>query len=244
LLLALCLVTQDPPPAAPDPNVAPSAPADGFKPGPAWKELGKNLWFDPAARALILRARVSLREGYLEHLLCLEYTKEHESVLATEAPPRMIHAGLILVVGEPGQPVRYRPEFRAPTGPEVAIEAEWQEKGETKTADARTFVKDQKTGKALETHWVFAGSELFQDPDTKKMIYAADAGDLITVANFPSAILDLPFASSNFDAERSFVAFTENIPERNTPVTLRFRAVAKAAAEGADPAKPAPAKAK
>lgn len=227
LLLALCLVTQVPAPdgagTKDDPGKAPAT--DDFKPDPAWKELGKNLWFDAKDRTLILRARVSLREGYLEHLLCLEYTKEHESVLATEAPARMIHAGLILVAGEPGKPVRYRPEFQAPSGPAIDIEAEWTENETTKTLDARKFVKDQKTAKVLDTHWVFAGSELFQDPETKKVIYAADGGDLITVANFSSAILDLPFASSNSDAERSFVAFTENIPPRNTQVTLRFRAV-------------------
>ena len=43
------------------------------------------------------------------------------------------------------------------------------------------------------------------DPITKKTIYAADEGDLITVANFGSAILDLPFASSASDAERSLL---------------------------------------
>lgn len=227
LAIALWLVSQDPGTPRPVPDTPPAVADDGFKPDPSWKELGKNLWFDPQERSLILRARITLRDGYLEHLLCLEYTKEHESILATEAPARMINAGLILVAGDPGSPVRYRPDFRAPSGPEIAIEAEWKENGATKSADARTFVKDQKTGKALNIHWVFAGSQLFQDPETKKMIFGADAGDLVTVANFPSAILDLPFASSNADAERSFVALTERIPPRNTPVTLRFRAAKK-----------------
>lgn len=226
LMLLLCLVAQD---ARPDSgggrDAAAKAAVDNFKPDAKWKELGKNIWFDAEERCLILRARVTLREGYLEHLLCLEYTKEHESVMATEAPARMIHAGLILVAGEPGSPVKFRPAFKAPAGPEVEIEAEWEADGKAVKADARTFIKDPRNGKELKAHWVFAGSELFQDPDTKKMIYAADAGDLVTVANFPSAILDLPFASSNSDAERSFVAFTENIPERNTPITLRFRSV-------------------
>jgi hypothetical protein len=208
---------------------APEPPADGFRPDPSWKPLGRDLWFDPAAKVLVLRARTAITEGYLEHLLCLEQTKEHESILATWAAPRMIHAGLILAIGEPGKPVRYRPEFRPPEGPEVAIEIEWQEDGKPHRVDAREWVKNSRTGKPLESNWVFAGSELFEDPDTKKMVYAADGGDLITVANFPTAILDLPFASSNSDAERSYVAFAGRIPARGTPVTLYLRRAPTAA---------------
>lgn len=218
-LLVLPL-SQDPP--IQDPAI------DAFRPDPAWKPLGRDLWFDPGRKQLVLRARTAITEGYLEHFLCLERTKEHESILATWAEPRLIHAGLILAVGEPGQPVKYRPEFRPPEGPSVAIDVEWDEDGKTRRTDAREWVKDAKTGKPLESNWVFAGSELFEDPETRKMIYAADGGDLITVANFPTAILDLPFASSNSDADRSYVAFAGRIPVRGTPVTLYFR---KAAAE-------------
>ncbi len=81
-------------------------------------------------------------------------------------------------------------------------------------------MKDEHKGTPLDTRWVFAGSNTFTDPDTKRVLYAADGGDLITVANFPSAILDVPFASSNSDAERGFVAFTDHIPPLDTPVTL------------------------
>ncbi|MCA1686167.1 MAG: hypothetical protein LC745_09340, partial [Planctomycetia bacterium] len=45
---------------------------------------------------------------------------------------------------------------------------------------------------------------------------------LITVANFASAILDLPFSSTADDAGRSFVARTDQIPPRGTGVTLFF----------------------
>jgi len=70
--------------------------------------------------------------------------------------------------------------------------------------------------------WVFAGSELFMDPITKKMVYAADDGDLITVANFGSAILDLPFASSASDADRVFSADPDQVPPLGTEVFLKL----------------------
>ena len=43
------------------------------------------------------------------------------------------------------------------------------------------------------------------------MIYAADDGHLVTVANFASSILDLPYRSSANDADRSYVANTTKI---------------------------------
>ncbi len=54
------------------------------------------------------------------------------------------------------------------------------------------------------------------------MIYAADDGDLITVANFPASILDLPFRSSANDADRGYVAHAGRVPARGTPVTMSF----------------------
>lgn len=219
-LLALVLVL----PAQQDGADGP--PTDNFKPDPAWKALDKSnsLWFDPKDRRLILRARVCLNEGFLEHLLCLEQTKEHESILATKATPRMIHAGLLLTEAVKGHPVRYRPRFEPPAGTPLILTIEWLEKGEVKSVDAREWILDPKTKKTMPETWVFAGSDQFPDPeDATRTIYAADGGDLFTVANFTSAILDVPFASSGNDAERSFVANTPKIPPRNTYVTIIIR---------------------
>src|SRR5206468_2480476 len=108
------------PPGAPAPPAA-SEPADDFRPDPAWKPLGPSLWFDPKARRLVMRARVALREGPLEHLICLKGTKEHEAVLATPAPARLIHAGLLLTGAEVGHPVRFMPKFEPPAGTPIAI---------------------------------------------------------------------------------------------------------------------------
>jgi len=214
---------------APGPTPGPArggeaAEAPAPRPAPAWKELGPGLWLDAGSepKRLILRARVVLREGALEHLLCLRGTKEHEAVFSTDAPPKLIHAGLLLTGVEPGGPVRFKPEFRPPHGPAIALTARWRRDGEVVEADARSFVRDEKTGKDLDVDWVFAGSLLYEDPVTKKSVYAAEEGDLVTVANFASAILDLPIVSSADDASRSFVAHTERIPPLGTEVQLVF----------------------
>ena len=167
----------------------------------------------------MVQTRLVLREGPLEHLLCLKGTKEHEAILATDAKPRLIHAGLLLTGAEPGQPVKFDPRFVPPKGSAIAIELEWRDGEQTRKATGRSWVRDHK-GNPPATDWVFAGSELVNDPVTGEKFYAADDGDLITVANFPSSILDLPFASSDSDAGRTFEANTPVLPPIGTSVRM------------------------
>jgi hypothetical protein len=168
----------------------------------------------------VLKARVVLREGVLEHLMCSKGTKEHEAILATDAAPRQIHAVLLLTGAQPGHPVRFAPKFEPPAGTPIAIELRWRQDGKIHQSDARQWVKDEKANKPLGIDWVFGGSELYEDPVSKKPRYAADEGDLFTVANFGSAILDLPIASSANDADRVFSTNTDKIPPLGTEVFL------------------------
>lgn len=238
VLTALAFQPENPPAKAAD-ETASTAKADDFKPDPAWKKLGDGLWFDPAGRRLVVRARLVLREGPLEHLLCLKGTKEHEAILATPAEPRKIHAGLLLTGAEAGHPVRFLPKFEPPAGTPIAIELQWEENGKTRRADAREWVFDERQKAPLNIDWVFGGSELIDDPNSKQRYYAADDGDLITVANFGGAILDLPLVSTANDAERSFVARTDHLPPRGTGVTMflspRPRTVPKLQTKAAKP---------
>ncbi|MGA2699579.1 MAG: YdjY domain-containing protein [Isosphaeraceae bacterium] len=222
VLLLYCvsvLLAGDEPPAV-EPAQRPAA--NTLEPSPQWKPLGRSLWFDPGNKQLVVRAKVVLREGPLEHLVCLKGTKEHEAILATDAQPRQIHAGLLLTGAEPGHPVRFQPKFEPPAGTPIAIELLWMTDGKLHRSDARDWVKDEKTRKPLAEHWVFAGSDLYTDPVTQKTMYAADEGDLITVANFGGAILDLPLASSASDADRIFSADTAHVPPLGTEVLLRL----------------------
>jgi len=209
----LVLLSQQPADAAPLAAVVPS---------PEWKSLGPGVWLDAKAKPkrLILQAKVVLREGALEHLLCLKGTKEHEAIIATEADPRRIHAGLLLTGAEPGHPVHFKPEFEPPAGAKIDVKVRYMKQGKVQEVDARRWVKDEKTKKDLDVHWVFAGSVLYDDPVSKRKIYAAQDGDLITVANFGSAILDVPIASSADDSSRVFIANTAQLPPLGTEVQL------------------------
>jgi len=179
--------------------------------------MGHNLWFDAKEKRLYLRARVVLRDGFLEHLMCSKGTKEHEAILATDAIPNQIHTVLLMTGADAGKPVQFFPKFEPPTGTAIAIELMWMRDGKVQKQDARKWIKADKN-MPLERDWVFAGSQLYDDTITKKRRYAADEGDLITVANFASAILDLPIESSANDADRAFTTNTEMIPPIGTEV--------------------------
>jgi hypothetical protein len=230
-------------PSRPRPKTdEPAPPTDSFKPDDGWKSLGKDVWFDPKAKRLVIRAKVALQDGVLEHFLCKKNSKEHESILATEAPARAIHIGLLLSGAESGHPVKFQPAFEPPSGSAIGIEVEWEQGGRLKKVDAREWVKDLGTNKALARDWVFAGSEQFEDPRTKTMIYAADDGDLITVANFPASILDLPYRSSASDADRGYAANPDKVPVRGTPVTIYLSPRTPPAAKESAKPQPKPAR--
>jgi hypothetical protein len=202
-------------------------PAAAGAPEPEAKKVlvAPNVWLEVQGkrRRVILSASICLREGALELLLCRKNTKEHESVLDADVDGRKVHEALILAGATDGSPVTYRPKFRPPQGTPIRITVEYADKGKTVTADARDWVKNVKTGKRLETDWVFAGSLLVDnpfDPKKPKIYLAHDSGDLICVSNFETAMLDVPIASSKDDADRVYVAFTEHIPPLDTKVSV------------------------
>lgn len=81
---------------------------------------------------------------------------------------------------------------------------------------------EQGQSREMKAAWVFAGSGFYKDEDTGQDYYLAEDGDLICVANFPGATLDLAVESSAQGDSLLFEAWTERIPEKGTPVTLEL----------------------
>ncbi len=223
------------PPPQPKASPAKKTAAEPLIPATA-KQLGPHVYFERIAegdqRRVYVEAAVCLREGEygLEFLLCRKATKEHESVLHTEADARIIHLGLQAAGAVPGSPVKFDPEFKSPTGTPIKITARYTEKGKLVTRPAQDWVRNTKTKKALAEDWVFAGSEFFTDPEDpkKKPIYLATAeGSYVSVANVPTAMLDLPINSPKQLEGRTFAPFTERIPPVDTKVVLVLEPVLK-----------------
>jgi hypothetical protein len=194
------------------------------KPEVTKKEIGKNVFLeqDGDKRRVLINAVVVQRQVILEQLLCRAMTKEHEAILSADCDARMIHAALLAAGAQPGSPVKFQPKYTAAHGDVIKIYLQYQEKGKTVKVPAQKWVRDAKTGKELKHDWVFAGSFLVPDrfnPDGPQ-IYGANDGDVICVANFDSALLDLPITSSNNADDLTFEAFTERIPALDTRVLV------------------------
>jgi hypothetical protein len=190
---------------------------------PGWKRLDPEapVWLDLKNKRVILDGEVCLREGFLEMFACLRGTKEHESLVTVPTKAHVVHAALLAAGAEAGEPVKFRPEYKPPTGTEIEIYIVWRDaEGKDHRVRAQEWIKNTKTGKAMELPFVFAGSGFWTDPESGKQHYEAESGDFICVANFPSAMLDVPGESSQSNEALSFEAFTDNIPPLKTKVRL------------------------
>jgi hypothetical protein len=207
----------------PRPAAAPQTAAGSPSVPEGWKRLAPDapVWLDEKNKRVILDGEVCLREGFLEMFACLRGTKEHESIVSVPTRAYVVHAALLAAGAEAGTPVRFRPEYRPPTGTEIDVYIVWRdEQGKDRRVRAQEWIKDVKTGQAMKLPFVFAGSGFWKDPETGKQHYEAESGDFICVANFPSAMLDVPGESSQSNEALSFEAFTEHIPPLKTKVRL------------------------
>lgn len=88
------------------------------------------------------------------------------------------------------------------------------------TAIKKFYTESQP--KEMKAEFVFGGSYEFVPEGLKKKVYAADGGQLICVANFASATIDVREVSSADDGGQSYEAWQERIPPRGTPVIMEL----------------------
>ena len=205
-------------------SVKPADPARTPRPDPpGLVRLSPNhdVWIDKKNKRVVMVGQVCLREGQMEMFACLKNTKEHESVLAVPTEAFVVHAALMAVGAEPGNPARFRPTYQPARGTEIGIELYWaDEKGQRHQSKAQDWLRNLRTNKPLDQPWVFAGSGFWVDETTKQRHYQAEEGDFICVSNFTSAMLDLPIESSQANSSLLFEAMTDKIPAKGTNVTL------------------------
>jgi hypothetical protein len=81
---------------------------------------------------------------------------------------------------------------------------------------------DRSQPRPMNADWVFAGSGFYVDEDGERM-YQAEGGDLICVANFPTATIDVSIESSaSGEQNLAFEPATERIPPVDTEVTIEL----------------------
>jgi len=177
----------------------------------------------PAEKRIALDAEVCLREGVLEFLLVAWQSKTHESVLHTKAKASHLHAALLMLGLTPGKPARWSGEdeharFLPPAGAGVKLELAWKDKGgKARRVDAGAWLAGSDGRQVLRPkQWVFIGSQVL--PDGK--YWAELDGEIISVTNFASAVIDVPFESSNANEQREYFANAKAIPPVGTKVEV------------------------
>lgn len=88
-----------------------------------WQPLNpqKTVWLDMNQKRVIVFGEIVLREGLLELLCCLKRTKEHEAIIAVDAQAQAIHAGLLAIGAEVGEPATFMPEYKPATGQRIDV---------------------------------------------------------------------------------------------------------------------------
>ncbi len=179
-----------------------------------------RIWVDKQRKLVIVDGFVTLREGQLEMFACPVGSKEHESIVAVFSSSRAVHAGLLAIGAKQGEPTQFEP-YKPATGSTIKVHVLWQdEKNQKHSQRAQHWIRDIANNKEMPFDWVFAGSILYKDPDTGEESYLGDSGDMICVANFPTATLDIAVKSIAENSALTYVAFSEHIPPLFTVVRL------------------------
>ena len=194
------------------------------------KPIGKvvqldHIRIDLAERKIIIDAEVCLapRADYtgLEFLLSQWGKKTHESLLHTKARPSDIHAALLMLAIEQGKPARTSPDSGAllpPQGPGLRISLRLTDiQGKQSEIPAEQWLKSIHPNKTPPpTRWVFVGSQVLADGR-----YLADIeGTIVSVSNFASSVIDVPFESSDKSESLAFDVDTQALPPLKTPVEV------------------------
>lgn len=166
----------------------------------------------------------------LEFLCCLHGTHDYESALSSLAKPSDLHLALLMIGLTPGAPAHRSEDLEKwfpPHGPALAIEAEFQRHGKTVRLPASAFLQNVTTKKPPDAMtWVFAGSRVLEDGR-----YAADLmGYLVSLVNFNSTLIDVPYVASNSNATLQWEINPDTLPPAGTPVTLIIQPTPAAAA--------------
>lgn len=98
---------------------------------------------------------------------------------------------------------------------------------------------DRSQPREMTADWVFTGSGFYvetEGPDKGMKYYKAEGGEVICVANFPSAMIDVNVESTSAESNLLYEAWTERIPPLDTEVTVEISPIpAKKAAKEESP---------
>jgi len=209
-------------------------------------QLGPDIRVDRRKSEVIIRAQIASRNGFLEQLVCKAGTREHESLLAVEAAPKMIHAALLAAGFTPGSPGAWtetQPDasgksvvnFQPPTGSKVELLVRWDDDGRINERALCEWVRGVSPNHSSTTpivfpcnRFVFAGSHIRPNPKSlgPGEHYVADyTGSVVGLVTFGDEVISFEeVIPDRIDvAPAIWESWTDRIPVEGTPIELIIR---------------------
>jgi hypothetical protein len=189
---------------------------------------------------------------YLEVLACSPNTREHETIIVSDVKPSHIHAALLLVGLNPGEPGKWTLKDNTlvaspPTGDRVSVRIIYTDKdGKTIEANPLDWItsttkktafldSERATAKAANLPapgWVFAGSRIVKSrtaapnaPDAPEVYDADGSGTIIGLTTFGSEVIawSRVISPDANIAEPEWIADFTKTPPPDTKVRVQIR---------------------
>jgi hypothetical protein len=200
-----------------------------------------HITIDAEDRRVDVESQVCLSEGFLELIACGKDSKEHESLIMVEAKPSHIHAALLLIGAEAGNPAMRKPldeeatrwAHIPPRGQAVKISLVLpKEGGGTVERPVSDFIvpTEDETGlreaagedEKFPDTFLFTGSFFHGEGEDRK--YIADmSGHVISIATFGDEVFSLSEVHGQDNGSLAWQIKPESLPEIGTKVILRLR---------------------
>jgi hypothetical protein len=189
------------------------------------QQLAPGLMLDSGTRTLHVLGVMSIDEGWLEQIACLEGTRDHEVLVTTRVLPSQVHAGLLLLGARPGAPGSWRwiqdaLELTPPSGQDIDV---FVQVGQMNPVPVSQWIVSQDQGAFPDLPWCFAGSGFVSSGASEQ--YEADlSGSLIGLVTFGDELLAWRQVLPHQDAVQAPQwQVGGDVPQPGTPVTLILR---------------------
>lgn len=179
---------------------------------------------------------------FLETVVCTRDTREHETMLVTDARPSLVHAALLMIGLEPGAPGGWKwnaatkdqaaaIEPLSPKGPRVRVTFVFERDGKRAEEPATTWARNNKTKQLWSESltpgdgFVFAGSVMRSD--RPHLPYEADgAGTLVGLTTFGGETIAWSrlYSPEAEVEEPVWVVARDRTPTEGTKVVVRVTA--------------------
>lgn len=171
---------------------------------------------------------------YLEQVVCIPDTKEHEVLVVADVQPSHVHAALLAIGLTPGKPASYRWEgtkgIPVPAdGDAVSLELSFVDRtGVTVTRSVSELVTNARTSEAWpDGPFVFAGS-VMRNRQGRDLYEADGSGTLIGLTSFGTEVVSASavFSPDSQIEEPVWIANVQTVPPMGTKVTVRLKPAA------------------